>query len=213
MKYLTMFIGFCFITFFSASVLAKDGQFYTVKTSISVDGVEVMHPSAVVLENHPASIEITNLAGKSYRLEINVIPGDDKHNIDQATVRASFYDLAMGNWVLRAQPALVVWTGKPASVEQPYHEGQQSPRKVKVTVTVIPESKNQIINMFGKIPTVQACPKMSTSNSGNSLWTSISAGVIPASCCSAACRDGSHQKMYCCGAVSCSGCGASCSPP
>lgn len=207
--------AFCVLLMVGSGAIAAGSEYYSVQSSVSVDDVAVMHPSVIVQENHPARVEVVEKDGRAYRVEFNVIRGDGKHADDQAVVHVSFFDRVMGNWTLRGQPSMVVWVGQEGSVVSPYQEGTASPRHVKVAMTVNKKTQSQMLTMFrGKIPAIAACPEETTGVT-TTARSDLLAGVSPAlkpACCSSGCADGSGQTMTCCGAVSCSARGTSCSP-
>lgn len=200
----------------SATAVATEHKYYNVSATVNVDGRDVMHPSAIVEANHPARIEIGDSAANAYRVDFTVTPGDGAHADDQAKLEINFFTKVMGNWTLRSQPTLVVWTGREASVEGPYHEGAASPRVVKITATVTHKTEAELLKMYnGKIPLARVCP--SANDEGGRIGGSSRLGqaftpkLLPA-CCEVGCSDGSGHTLRCCGAVSCSACGSSCSP-
>jgi hypothetical protein len=198
----------------NATAAVAEQRYYNISATVSVDGKEVMHPHAIVETNHPARIEVDDAAENSYRVDFTVTPGEGAHANDQAKVEVSFFTKVMGNWTLRSQPSLVVWTGREASVEEPYHEGTASPRVVKITSTVTPKTKAELLKTFsGKIPSTRVCPPANNSSqvASTSLGQIFTPTLLPA-CCSVGCSDGSGGTLRCCGAVSCSACGTSCSP-
>lgn len=127
---------------------AAEQKYYNVSATVSVDGVEVMHPHAIVVANHPARIEVGDTASNSYRVDFTVTPGEGTRASEQAKVEINFFTKVMGNWTLRSQPSLVVWTGQEASVESPYHEGIASPRVVKITSTVTPKTEADLLRAY-----------------------------------------------------------------
>lgn len=199
----------------SISASAAEHRYYNVSATVSVDGKEVMHPHAIVEANHPARIEVGDTSANSYRVDLTVTPGEGIHTNDQAKVEVSFFTKVMGNWTLRSQPSLVVWTGQEASVEGPYHEGTASPRVVKITSTVTPKTEAELLKTYrGKIPSPRVCPPTNNGSqaaANTSLGQAFTPNLLPA-CCSVACSDGSGRTLRCCGAVKCSDCGSSCSP-
>ncbi|HWX66660.1 MAG TPA: hypothetical protein VNZ27_09580 [Rhodanobacter sp.] len=203
------------LLFSSLNAAAAEQRYYKVAATVAVDGREIMHPSAIVEASHPARIEIGDTSANSYRVEFTVTPGEGAHSNDQANIEVSFFTKVMGNWTLRSQPSLVVWTGQEASVESPYHEGTVSPRAVKITTTVTPKTQAEMLKLFnGKIPVASTCPPETDDIPivARASFGSVVTPQLKNACCSAACGDGSGQTLRCCGAASCSGCGASCSP-
>lgn len=204
------------ISSMSATAAAAEHKYYNISATVNVDGRDVMHPSAVVEANHPARIEIGDSAANSYRVDFTVTPGEGVHANDQAKVEINFFTKVMGNWTLRSQPSLVVRIGQEASVEGPYHEGVASPRVVKITATVSHKTEAELLKMFnGKIPLARVCPSTMgdgvRSGGNDRLDRVFTPNLLPA-CCEVGCSDGSGHTLRCCGAVSCSACGSSCSP-
>lgn len=134
---------------------AADRSYYSVAVSVAVDGRLVMQPKAIALANVPVRTEIE---GESpYRFVYTVTP--EKGGGADAVIHVSFFDKVLGNWTLRADPALAVRFRQEASIEMPYHEGNASPRRVSVTLTVDTIAQKDVLAMFhGQVPDPTSCP-------------------------------------------------------
>lgn len=95
-----------------SATAAEGHRCYNVSATVSVDGKEVMHPHAIVEADHPARIEVGDTSANSYRVDFTVPPGEGNHANGQAKVEVNLFTKVMGNWTLRSQPSLVVWTGQ-----------------------------------------------------------------------------------------------------
>lgn len=111
--------------------------YYSVESTVSVDGRVVMKPTAIALADNPVRTEIdgNDASSTSYRFEYTVTPVAGKEK-SQATIHVSFFDMSKGNWVLRSQPSAVVRLDQEATIALPYHEGPASSRVTTFNITV-----------------------------------------------------------------------------
>lgn len=199
----------CLLLMNITTARADDPKYYSVEGVVAVDGQEIMRPQAIAVENIPVRVEISGRNG-SYLFEYTISRGDGAAST-QAAVHLSFFDKAFGNWVLRAQPSMIVRLGEKASVEMPYQEGEASPRRVAMDITITEKPKDELLAMFGgRIPDVSMCP--SNTDASHRLLSAEPPTPGQPRYCDVTCSDGSGSTLHCCGAVKCCACGSCCSP-
>jgi len=204
------------LTIFAATqAVATEKVYYSVSANVAVNAREVMSPKAIALANNPVRTELLgSAASPSYRLEYTVTPVAGKED-SEATIHVSFFNKSMDNWVLRAQPSAVVRLGDEATISLPYQEGTSSPQVTDFNLTVVRIAESALAAQFhGKIPDPSLCPPDTSANSGAVDIRPLAAAkqALKSACCNSGCTDGSGNSLKCCGAVSCSGCGTSCTP-
>lgn len=190
-------------------VWAASQTYYSIQAVVSVDGHEVMHPSAIALADNPVTVTDAG-PQRQFRLQYTVTPGEDALT---AIVHISFFDRSPSGWTLRSQPSMGVRLGQQASIVAPYEVGGIADSHVTISVQVTKKSEQELLAMFhGDIPDPSICPAATQKLQIGRVITYDPPTPGKGACCSKPCSDGSGDTMTCCGAITCRVCGACCSP-
>lgn len=182
------------------SVCAATKTYYSIQAVVSVDGQEIMHPTAIVLADNP--VTITDAGPKrQFRLQYTVTPGEDA---SIAIVHISFFDRSPSGWTLRSQPSMGVRLGQQASIVAPYDVGGIANSHVTISIQVANEPERELLTMFhGHIPNSSICPVETQKPQTGRVIAYDPPTPGKGACCSKPCTDGSGNTMTCCGAITC----------
>lgn len=199
----------------SHSALAGDVAFAKVKLVYTFNGEKMFKSNAIVKPGSEVRLTLDHPTKKpSYQLRYTLSPPRVSSS-GQAVANLSLqvFEGQKGNWTLRSDPQISVILDQQASVSAPARFESLGMGTYALSVTAKPMTAQEVQTSTGLTDlSIKDC-----GSHKNSLL-SPGSGVHPnlkQACCSSACAGGSiwyGYTMTCCGAVSCSACGTSCSP-